>query len=497
MLNLPLSSERVAVRLTADWMQKESAVRYQSFDSVDEPGQIQAQSVQGKLLFVPDPERDSYWLMTVADRRYAGPNGEIIVQPFNEHRSNFPKQPRHEPRYRSLISDYLLDFGNAWQFQLLASATDVQFTRTAQSGTSSARVDTDDYRLEPQLQYQTDALTAVAGLYWYRARQAEFIEFLGGQNFNDDADTQAAYLDSRIPLASQWELMLGLRYEQEQRQREGGDPSQTLVRIHADDHYRQWLPKVGLTWSPTDNLSWGVQASKGYNAGGGGVTFDMPIVNYQYQQETAWTYELYGRQQWAQDRVRTTQNLFYSRYRGMQLPFDLTPDNSSDEAFIVRNADRVDTQGLELGLEGRLSEHWQVWGSLGWLDTDVRRFPESGIEGNQLLTAPKFTGVAGVAWQASRLRSSLSARYSDAYFSDVNNRPRGKTDPYWVADAKLSYELAPMRWFAEVKNLFDEQKPVARYPGVAPAGSNQADAEFDSAVLLQPRTLLVGVELKY
>lgn len=144
-----------------------------------------------------------------------------------------------------------------------------------------------------------------------------------------------------------------------------------------------------------------------------------------------------------------------------------------------------------------MTESWQLWGNLAWLDTEVLRFPGSGIEGNELLTAPRFTGAFGLAWQAQRFSSSLSARYSDAYFSDVNNRPRGKTSPYWVADAKLSYQLASMRWFIEAKNLFDEQKPVARYPGVAPAGSQQADSEFDSAVLLQPRRLLLGVEWNY
>ena len=94
-------------------------------------------------------------------------------------------------------------------------------------------------------------------------------------------------------------------------------------------------------------------------------------------------------------------------------------------------------------------------------------------------------------------RFSLNARYSDGYFTDVNNRPGGKTSPYVVADAQRAYEAGRFRWFATVKNLFDAAKPIALYPGVAPAGSSAPDSSFDSAVLLQPRTFLLGVQMAY
>ncbi|GGE83165.1 hypothetical protein GCM10011317_45500 [Niveispirillum cyanobacteriorum] len=88
-------------------------------------------------------------------------------------------------------------------------------------------------------------------------------------------------------------------------------------------------------------MTWGAQISRGYNAGGGGISFAIPIVNYKYGLEYVWTAELFGRQKWAVGKIRTTQNLFHSRYRNMQLPFDLTPENTHDEAFVVRNAPRV------------------------------------------------------------------------------------------------------------------------------------------------------------
>ena len=257
------------------------------------------------------------------------------------------------------------------------------------------------------------------------------------------------------------------------------------------------MPKAGLNWKLSADNNLGLQISKGYNAGGGGITFSLPIVNYEFKEETAWTYELYGRQQFANGRVSTTQNIFFSRYKDMQLPFDLTPNDSRDEAFVVRNADEVETRGLEVGINATLNDMWALWGNLAWLDTDVTKYPNSGIEGNQLLTAPDFTANLGVSWKLNNWRASLSSRYSDSYFTDVNNRPGGKTDPYVVVDAQLSYEAGHTRWFATVKNLADSDKPVARYPGLAPANSTSPDSAFDSAVLLQPRSFLVGVQWNY
>lgn len=497
MVNLPVAGDRVAVRLVADWMRKSSAVDYDPFPGVSDPARIQALSVRGKVLVVPDSERDARLLLTLSHGRYAGPNGEIVARPFSARRSNFPQQPRHEPRHTSLVADYSLRLSPALQLELNASTTDSAFRRSAVPGTSSATIDGREQVLEPRLRYDDGHIRAVAGLYGYRARQDEFIEFLGGQDFDDDSETAAAYVEGVMPLRDRLELSLGLRYERESHRRHGGDPAGALVRIHSDTDYQALLPKAGLNWRSSDSASWGVQVSRGYNAGGGGVAFGLPIVNYEYDQETVWTWELYGRQQLADGRVRTTQNLFLSRYRDMQLPFDLTPDDSRDEVFVVRNADAARTAGLELGLAASVGDGFELWGSLAWLHTRVVDFRGSGIEGNRLLMAPSFSAAAGTSWQRGGLQVGLSAHGSDGYFSDVNNRPRGKTAPHVVADAQVAYQVGRVRWFASVKNLFDSEKAVARYPGVAPAGSGLSDAGFDSAVLLQPRTFLAGIQLEY
>jgi outer membrane receptor protein involved in Fe transport len=95
----------------------------------------------------------------------------------------------------------------------------------------------------------------------------------------------------------------------------------------------------------------------------------------------------------------------------------------------------------------------------------------------------------GALWKDGNWKASAVARYSDAYFTDINNRPRGKTDPYIVADAQLSYDFGNFELFGSVRNIFDADDPVALYPGL--------DSSLDTAVLLQPRTMLFGIKARH
>ena len=497
MVNLPIDDDRLAVRLSGNWSQKQAQTSYDPYPGVDDPAEIEGKNLRGKLLFRPDTELESSLLLNLVHSSYLGPNGEIIVRPFDDRRSNFPQQPQHKPETTSLIADYALALNDNWALNVNGSVTDFKFTRKAAPQTSNATIDNTEYVFEPQLKYDNGDSAAVMGIYYYQARQEEYIEFLGGQYFDDDTDTLALYAEGIVPLSASVELSLGLRYEREERQREGGDPAGQIAKVASDQDDDVLLPKFGLNWQASDHSHWGVQISKGYNAGGGGITFAMPIVNYSYDKETVWTYDIYGRQTLMDGAIRTTQNFFYSSYRDMQLPFDLTPEDSRDEAFVVRNADKVETLGLELGITAALSDNLDVWGNVSLLDTEISHYPGSGVQGNELLTAPNMTARIGFSWYRDNWHAGINAKYSNSYYTDINNRPGGETDAYVVADAQLSYQADGYRLFVVVNNLFDSDKPVSRYPGMAPAGSELPDSAFDSAVLLQPRSFQIGFELSY
>ncbi|MBU2869854.1 TonB-dependent receptor [Colwellia sp. E2M01] len=498
MVNVPIIDDQVAVRLSGDLYKKESAVNYTPYEGVSNPGESEALSLRGKVLFTPDFAPKSKLLLTVSHTDYTSPNSEIIVKPFEERESNFPNQPVHNPKTTAVSADFDTQLSEALHFTLSTSTTELAFKRHAVPGSSNATINSRDIIVEPRLHYtQESGFSIVGGLHFFKADQDETIEYWGGQAFKDKSDTIAAYTEGLIPLSDTLDLSFGLRYEKDHHQRHGGDETGTLVQISSDETYTALLPKLGINWQQTEENSWGAQISRGYNAGGGGITFTFPIVNYEYDAEYVWTTELYGRQDLLDGRLFFTQNIFYSDYQDMQLPFDLTPNDARDEAFVVRNADRVNTSGVELGATFSITPNLDGFMNIGLLNTKVTKYPNSGVEGNELLTAPNFTSNMGLSWTKNNWSTSFVARYTSGYFTDVNNRPNGKTNSYVIADAKISYTFKDLRVFGTIKNIGDIDDAVARYPGVAPSDSNQPDSDFDSAVLVQPRSFLVGVEVSF
>lgn len=498
MINAPIIEDQIAVRLTGDLYKRESPVSYTSYDGVNNPGDVEALSLRGKMLITPHFAPNSQLLLTLSHTDHTSPNSEIIVQPFEDSLSNFPQQPVHNPKTTSIAADFANEFSKTTRFTLSASTTQFKFKRNAAPNSSNATIDTEEVVIEPRLYYTSGTgFSTVSGLYYYHADQDEFIEYWGGQNFKDKTATIAAYSEALVPLTQTIDLSLGLRYEREHHQRDGGDATGELVSIFSDETYSALLPKLSINWQQTKTASWGLQVSRGYNAGGGGITFTFPIVNYEYDAEYVWTSELYGRQEFLNGALFLTQNVFYSRYKDMQLPFDLTPDDSRDEAFVVRNADRVNTSGIELGANLSLTSNLEAFLNLGLLNTKVSQYPDSGIEGNELLTAPNMTSSLGLSWTHNNWSTSMVTRYTNSYFTDVNNRPKGKTDAYIIADAKVSYDFEYIRVYGSIKNIGNVDKAVARYPGKAPEGSEQPDNAFDNAVLVQPRTFTFGIEASF
>lgn len=498
MINTPILDDQVAFRLSGDLYKRESAVNYTGYEGAKNPGETEAISLRGKVLITPDFAPQSKLLLALSHTDYTSPNSEIIVKPYDEKLSNFPNQPVHNPKTTSVAVDFETELSDTLRFTLSTSTTKLKFKRIAAPNSSNATIETNDVVVEPRLYYTGDTgFSMVSGLYYYQADQDEFIEFFGGQNFKDKSSTIAAYTEGLTPLNDNVDLFFGLRYERDHHKRNGGDATGELVNITSDETYTAFLPKLGINWQQTKTASWGAQISRGYNAGGGGITFAFPIVNYEYDAEYVWTTELYGRQELFDGKLFLTENIFYSNYKDMQLPFDLTPNDSRDEAFVVRNADRVNTSGIELSAILSITSNLEAFLNIGLLNTKISEYPNSGIEGNHLLTAPSVTSSLGLSWTHDNWSTSFVTRYTNGYFTDVNNRANGKTDAYIIGDAKISYDFEHVRVYGSIKNIADVEKAVALYPGSAPEGSAEQDSAFDNAVLVQPRTFLIGLEARF
>lgn len=493
MLSGPISEDSVAFRLAGDYMAKQTFVDgFEAYPGVADPGEFRALNLRGKLLFEPKSIEGLRTLITLNHSDYSNPQTENVDRPFSKHQSDFPFQPVFEPKTTSLIADtsYVLD--ERLTLEGVLSATDLGVKRKSPVGEGIVDIEGHDYLFEPRLRFQGEGrLSGVAGVYLYRSQQDESIDFPSPQAFDDRVTTAAVFGEGTLPLTDTLDLIAGARYEQEKHERHGGD--QTSVIISLDETYRAFLPKLGLAWHVQDNTTLGIVVLRGYNGGGAGFSFDEVsglFTNYQYDPEYVTSVELFARKQTLEGRLGLTANVFYSKYKDMQLSYDLTPTDPTDYSFVVRNADSAESYGAEFGADWSIGSGFIAYGSVGLLKAEITKYPNSGFQGNDQPISPSLTASAGLTWRAdSGLDASVSGRYSGSYYSDLDNQPRGKVEPYFVANAQAGFRFSRARIYASVENLLDSARPIAVYSGATP--------DEDGADIVPPRSYWAGVEVSF
>ena len=491
MVSAPLVADTLAFRLAGDYYEKHTFVSgFDGFQGVDDPGEFEALNLRGKLLFEPASIDAMRILVTLNHSDYRGPQTENVYRPFGDYHSDFVFEPVFEPKSTSLIGEVQYEIDQRFSAFVTASGSDLGVKRKSPPGAGIADIDAREYMLEPRLNYRGNGRTSsVVGAYLFRADQDESIDFPSPQAFGDEIRTAAIFGEATIQATDSLDLIAGARYERETHERRGGD--QTAVVIELDETYTAFLPKAGLAWHVSEKATLGFTIARGYNGGGAGFTYDeinAVFTNYQYDPEYVWTYEVFGRQEIG-NAIGLTANMFYSRYRDMQLSYDLTPTDPSDYSFVVRNADEAESYGAEFGVDWRPADGLGVYASAGLLRAQITKYPNSGFQSNDQPFAPDFTATAGVTWNRNGWDVGLNTRYSSSYYSDLANNPRGEVDAYLVTNAQLAYTWNNVRMYGYVENLFDSKHLLALYSGAVP--------EEDVADILQPRTYFAGVQYTF
>lgn len=486
----PLVDGELAYRLAVDGMRRDSFVNgFVGYPGVADPGRFESNTLRGKLLWKPQALPGFSSKLTLSHVDYANPQGEGIARPFGAVTSSYPAMPVFAPRANTGVLDSTWRLSDRFTLENSIVLGDALIRRYAAPGDGNAAIHTRDLSIEPRLRIapaEPGGWGGFVGLYAFRAKQEDAIDLFGGGAWDDDTRTYALYGEATKPLAPDVDLTLGGRYERETRRRVG---QLAFFTTDFDATYSTFLPKATINWRTDAATTLGVSVARNYNGGGAAFTYDAPYVNYTFKPEYAWTLEGFARRRAMDGRLLLTGNLFYSRYKDMQLPFDLNP-SPAVWAYVVRNAPRAQTYGAELGATYQATRALRLTGELGLLKAKVTDYAGSGVEGNALPRSPALTAVMGATWRhASGLELGGDARYSTAYYSDITNVARGKVRPGWMANLRASYPVKGARVFAYVNNVFDAKRPIQ-----LDADPDPANRARDVATRPQPRTLGVGVE---
>lgn len=492
----PIVSDVLAFRVAADWRTEDSFAAFEPYTARDSglsetlkeirnPGKSESLMVRGKLLFTPSP--DVRALVTLSHSDAYAPQTADVARSFEDYVASYPRQPRFRTRANVAIVDTDFHISDGLALSVLGTATDFRVERFAALFDGNVLIDGREYSLEPRVRFglAEDRVSGfIAGLF-FDAKQNEEIDIFNSR-FEDRTNTYAVFGEVVFKATPAVNVTLGARYESEERDRTGG---QAPFAIDFHRTFDAFLPRVTLAVDTSDNVTVGATVGRGYNAGGAGFSFIFPFTSYTYEKETVWNYEGFVRASLAGGRLDLQGNVFFNDYDGLQLPFDLNPA-PEDVSTVIRNADRATTYGAEVQADYRALDNLTVFANAGLLKTRINRYDDPGIQGNDLPRSPAFTLNAGFSFKpVPPVELSFDMRYTDAYYSDVFNDARGKTDPYTIANAQIAWETGPARLFMAATNLFNTTDAVLLMPG-----ATYAD---DVATITRPRRVTAGVELSF
>jgi iron complex outermembrane receptor protein len=202
-------------------------------------------------------------------------------------------------------------------------------------------------------------------------------------------------------------------------------------------------PRVILTYSPTEDMHFNAQYSRGFRLGGINDPINIPLCSPEdiavfggqsnWRDETAKNYELGAKIQSGDRRLTLNVSAFYSDIKDLQA----TTTAGTCSSRIVFNVPKSRSRGVELELFARPNANWDFGISATYLEAELRSSVVSvtggtsavvgGLaEGNRLPTSAEFQGVASVGYTqplgASRdLFVNFTVQHVGSSFSQFEN----------------------------------------------------------------------------
>lgn len=479
----PLIEDQLAFRLAVDRKTSESALRgIQGFEGVTQPGDSESTMMRGKLLMEPRQWDGFSTLFTLNYNKTFSPQADAVVWPEAGLVTAYPTNtPRFEPRALSGIAETTWILSDAYTVENTFSYTDISVRRLASPGNGYVEIDGYETLLEPRLRFNgmDGRLKGLGGLHAFHASQDELFVFAGDHYFKDLTATYATFGEVTYSVLADVDLTVGGRLERENRRRQllSGP---FFAPVNFDETTDVFLPKFGAAWHVDKTWTVGATVARGYNGGGAGVTFGTAQL-YEFKPEYVWNYEAYTRHELLNGRLSLTGNIFYADYKNMQLPYN--PNGSLNDT-IVLNAQKAHTYGSEIGARWLAAQGMTLFGNIGLLKTEIDEM--TFYAGKELAMAPALTADLGFHYDfGNGFDIGADARYSESYYSDIDNRRSTKVDPYWIANLQAGYQIVQnARVFGFVNNVFDSRDATQI------ATNNAAD-------ILRPRIIGVGVDMKF
>ncbi len=327
-------------------------------------------------------------------------------------------------------------------------------------------------------------------------------------NLYQNVRTTALFADLTYHATDKLDLLFGLRYDEESQENssdalytvanldlfpdpavlEQADPQLALIITGlnqqllaqaetasglaplSDAEFDAFLPKLGVNYKWSDDVSSSFIYQKGYRSGGVGTNIARAEV-YTYEPEYTDNYEISLRTSWLGGDIIVNANAFYLDWSDQQVSIQYSPNNYDSD---TQNSGKSTVKGFELETFVYLSKQLTVSGGIGLAKSNFDEFSyllngeEEDLSGYTFADSPEWTTNLAMSYEFdSGIYTNINANFSNSsraylnpetviagYDKTVDGDP--KNDARTLVNIQVGYAWQDYKVALQVRNLFDE-----------------------------------------
>lgn len=491
--NQPIIDDMLAVRLTGDLNVSDGFVSNPTLN-VDDEAEIDNFNLRGSIRFDPTEDISAILKLSYLDSTDGFASSDPDFFPERITLTNEETQDSGQYRSANLRIGYDISDMLRLESETTFIDRDFQFRGDIGGAADDGFLGDDNpgqsFEQELRLFYTNDRVDAVVGGFFADIRNegnrfgtfpsSAFLPGLpdftvtGLSESETDITNFAFFGEVEVELLDDLRLIAGGRYDRETQDVRTVNTTVLSNPIFApllppdtteetSTTFDAFLPKAGIVYDFTKDLSLGFTYQRGYRSGGANFNFLIAEQN-DFDPEFTNNYELALRSQWLDGRLTANANAFYIDWTNQQVQVFGPSGNPLDVR--TENAGESHLFGGELELSATPLDGLDLYASIGYVETEFDDFVSGGVQlaGNEFRNAPKWTGsVGGTYFFENGLYLGADATYTSGSFGDAENTPEFRADSRFLLDLRAGYETENFNVFAYVNNVFDNTYAEERF----------------------------------
>lgn len=273
------------------------------------------------------------------------------------------------------------------------------------------------------------------------------------------AETLAVYANEQADIGKHWKAVAGLRGERFKASSElvkhtlpAGFPADTTLAARPKSE-TVWSPRAGVLFQPSDTQSWYVSYGTSFNPAAEAVSASATTSHLEAEKNRSVEAGL----KWdaLDGELSLTAAVFRTEKRN--------PRVRDGAGSVQINRGKIRVQGVELGVTGRITPTWEVFGGYTHLDGRIVESPEIGTGADAGIAAqgkrtPNTPRHNFTLWTTARLTPEweVGGGVLAVAKRTLNNFETAQTDGYTRFDASVAYVQKSHEFRVNLQNLTDE-----------------------------------------